>query len=143
MAFWTVFQGELLPPDCLHPQTGAQPHQAAGILRDIGLIQRRSHPKPPILSPGTFLQRIKSRHDNAFSASSCRKTLENRLSMLPAQWTSGAGPGASPRHTVSTLVCGKSRNVEFQIFRISKFQGWTQWQLRPVTRARRDAIFFM
>src|SRR5258706_8516731 len=64
-----------------HPQTGTQPHQASRILRDIGLIQRQSHPKAPSFVPSW----IKSRQDKAFSASSCRKTLENRLSILPAQ----------------------------------------------------------
>jgi hypothetical protein len=34
-----------------HPQAGAQPHQASRILGDIGLIQRQSHLKPPILGP--------------------------------------------------------------------------------------------
>jgi hypothetical protein len=81
------------------PQTGPQPHQAAGILGDIGLIQRQAHHKPPIFTPLW----IKSRQDKAFSASSCRKTLENRLSILPREnGLAHRGTAGPARHRVIT-----------------------------------------
>jgi hypothetical protein len=78
--------------------------------------------------PPGFLD--KWRQNKAFSASSCRKTLENRLSILLAQRTKGGGAqkGYWPRLRVSTasaLVRGKS-----SMFFPSFLKGWTQWQLR-------------
>jgi hypothetical protein len=94
-----------------HPQTGAQPHQTSRILGNVGLIQRKAHVF--LLSVPVLLD--KWRQDKAFSASSCRKTLENRLSILPAQRTSGAG-----RVTASVpcprLFVARVCIVSFQVF---------------------------
>src|SRR5471032_2236725 len=67
-----------------HAQAGAQPDQAARILWNVRLVQRQTHPKPSNSS--------KVRAENAFSASSCRKTLEIRLSILPRDTQAWPGP---------------------------------------------------
>src|ERR1700748_1145829 len=58
-----------------YPQTGAKPHQRSGILWNVRLVERQAQDRP--------LNGPKTRAEKAFSAASCRKTLEIRLSILP------------------------------------------------------------
>src|SRR5581483_4111534 len=58
-----------------HAQTSAKPHHGPRILRNVRLVERQAQ--------RMFSTWSKIRADKAFSAASCRKTLEIRLSILP------------------------------------------------------------
>ena len=92
-----------------HPQAGAQPHQAARILRNVGLIQRQAHPIRPLWPQvSTGRKRHFLRHRAA------RPSKFDSLFYRAEQTSAaGMGAGASPRHSVPALECGNSFSIQF------------------------------
>ena len=102
------------------------PRQAPSRIRRPHFAEYRADTVPGACNlPFGRLVCPKSRAEKAFSASSCRKTLENRLSILPRETNkplAGARAGASPRQYPYRACLWQEFSSPFQFFR-QRFQG--------------------